>query len=197
MNARNVTVLWFCWGFGTNQEHREDTRLELSHFQKHRRKLVKKVQGKNGDLSSRKPADKNAPGKDSSGSPIAKALGKAAELAGGAKVRKVTINSQFWLCPVRWLLSLLLLDHYVFTEKLMHTVVLLNFPKVDRSNLVSSLSEIDVFHFCKPRSVSPSSNWTIIIVSVHQRSALLCSNKLWSLQWSRTTLHTGGCRMWL
>lgn len=57
--------------------------------------MVKKVRGKNNELSSRKPADKYAPGKDSSGNPIAKVFGKAAELAVGAKTRKVTINSPF------------------------------------------------------------------------------------------------------
>jgi len=69
-------------------ELREDTRFELSNFQKHRRKLVKKVRGKNNKPLSHKLADKHAAGKDASGNPIPKVFGKAAELAVGAKVRK-------------------------------------------------------------------------------------------------------------
>lgn len=69
----------------------------MAHFRKHRRKLVKKIQGKDNNIPSEKPAVKNAPGKDSNGNPIANVVGKAAELAAGAKVRKVTINSQFFI----------------------------------------------------------------------------------------------------
>lgn len=76
--------------------------------------MVKKVRGKNNELSSRKPADTNAPGKDSSGNPIAKVFGKAAELAVGAKVRKVTMNSQFLVTDDRFALNIGLLRwlHY-------------------------------------------------------------------------------------
>ncbi|XP_024368527.1 uncharacterized protein [Physcomitrium patens] len=77
-------------------EHREDTRFELAHFRKHRRKLVKKVPGKDNSIPSEKPADRNTPGMDARGNPIAKVVGKAADLAVGAKVRK----QQFQYVPV-------------------------------------------------------------------------------------------------
>lgn len=57
--------------------------------------MVKKSQGKDNNVLSEKPAVKNAPGKDRNGNPIANIFGKAADLAVGAKVRKVTINSLF------------------------------------------------------------------------------------------------------
>lgn len=57
--------------------------------------MVKKVQGKDNNIPSEKPAVKNVPGKDSRGNPIANVVGKAADLAIGAKSRKVTIKSQF------------------------------------------------------------------------------------------------------
>jgi len=81
--------------------------------------LVKKVRGKNNEPLSQKPADKYAPGKDATGNPIAKVFGKAAELAVGAKVRKVTINSQFLVCPLRGASCVVALPNTVlFTEKL-------------------------------------------------------------------------------
>jgi len=55
--------------------------------------LVKKVQGKDNNTPSEKPAAKNVPGKDSLGNPVANVVGKAADLAVGAKSRKVTIKS--------------------------------------------------------------------------------------------------------
>ena len=67
----------------------------MAHFRKYRRVPVKKIHGKDNTIPYEKPAVKNAPGKDSNGNPIANVVGKAAELAAGAKVRKVTINFQF------------------------------------------------------------------------------------------------------
>lgn len=75
---------------------REDTRFELAHFRKHRRKLVKKSQGKNSNSASEKPAAKIVPGKDANGNPIAKVVGKAADLAVSAKTRK----QQFMYVPM-------------------------------------------------------------------------------------------------
>lgn len=74
------------------QERREDTRFELAHFYKHRRKIVKKLQGKEGNLISQRPEEKNAPGKHSKGNRVASAVGRAAELAVGAKPRKVGLH---------------------------------------------------------------------------------------------------------
>lgn len=52
--------------------------------------MVKKSQGKDSNPASEKPAAKNVPGKDANGNPIAKVVGKAADLAVSAKTRKVT-----------------------------------------------------------------------------------------------------------
>lgn len=52
---------------------------------------MKKIQGKDNKPPSEKPADKSVPGKDALGNPIANVVGKAADLAVGAKSRKVTI----------------------------------------------------------------------------------------------------------
>jgi len=89
------------------QERREDTRFELAHFYKHRRKIVKKLQGKEGNLISQRPEEKDAPGKHSKGNRVASAVGRAAELAVGAKPRKqeyihvpvITNLSTHWWVP--------------------------------------------------------------------------------------------------
>ncbi|KAG0605780.1 hypothetical protein M758_9G087200 [Ceratodon purpureus] len=88
-------------------EQREDTTFELAHFRKHRRVPVKKIQGKDNNVPSEKPAVKNTPGKDSRANPIANVVGKAAELAAGAKVRKqqfmyvpmITNHTSHWWVP--------------------------------------------------------------------------------------------------
>lgn len=74
------------------QKRREDTRFELAHFYKHRRKIVKKLQGKEGNPISQRPEEKDAPGKHSKGNRVASAVGRAAELAVGAKPRKVGLH---------------------------------------------------------------------------------------------------------
>ncbi|XP_024389347.1 uncharacterized protein [Physcomitrium patens] len=88
-------------------EHREDTRFELSHFQKHYRKLVKRIHGKEKNVPSQKPADKNTPGKESLSNPITKVVGNAVQLAVGPKVRKerfqhvpmITNHTSHWWVP--------------------------------------------------------------------------------------------------
>eukprot|EP00246_Nothoceros_aenigmaticus_P000321 TRINITY_DN10472_c0_g1_i1.p1 TRINITY_DN10472_c0_g1~~TRINITY_DN10472_c0_g1_i1.p1 ORF type:complete len:704 (+),score=140.10 TRINITY_DN10472_c0_g1_i1:97-2208(+) len=67
-------------------DRREDTRFEMAHFRKHRRRHHKNQPGRK-DLMSQKPADKHTPGKDSSNK-FTDTLGKAAKLAAGAKRHK-------------------------------------------------------------------------------------------------------------
>jgi hypothetical protein len=70
------------------QDRREDTTLQLAHFRKHKRKQVKKTQGKAIINSINKPTEHNPPGKDASNR-IARVLGKAADMAGSNQVKKV------------------------------------------------------------------------------------------------------------
>jgi hypothetical protein len=70
------------------QDRREDTTLQLAHFRKHKRKQVKRTPGKAVINSVNKPIEHNPPGKDASNR-IARALGKAADMANSNKARKV------------------------------------------------------------------------------------------------------------
>ncbi|KAK8916541.1 hypothetical protein KSP39_PZI022959 [Platanthera zijinensis] len=86
-------------------DRREDTSLELSHFIRHKRKLLKKISGKPSTSALHKPAENNPPGKDSSNK-IARAIGKAASYAGSAKQKKrhlyfptITNHTQLWWVP--------------------------------------------------------------------------------------------------
>ncbi|KAK8964737.1 hypothetical protein KSP40_PGU019539 [Platanthera guangdongensis] len=86
-------------------DRREDTSLELSHFIRHKRKLLKKMSGKPSTSALHKPVENNPPGKDSSNK-IARAIGKAASYAGSAKQKKrhlyfptITNHTQLWWVP--------------------------------------------------------------------------------------------------
>ncbi|CAN6162583.1 unnamed protein product [Urochloa humidicola] len=88
-------------------DRREDTTLQLAHFRKHKRKQVKKTQGKSAINSVNKPIEHNPPGKDASNR-IARALGKAADMASSNKGRKtqrmmyiptITNHTQVWWVP--------------------------------------------------------------------------------------------------
>ncbi|CAL4966233.1 unnamed protein product [Urochloa decumbens] len=88
-------------------DRREDTTLQLAHFRKHKRKQVKKTQGKAAINSVNKPIEHNPPGKDASNR-IARALGKAADMASSNKGRKtqrmmyiptITNHTQVWWVP--------------------------------------------------------------------------------------------------
>ncbi|KAK3131349.1 hypothetical protein QOZ80_6BG0505260 [Eleusine coracana subsp. coracana] len=88
-------------------DRREDTTLQLAHFRKHKRKQVKKTPGKAIINSVNKPIEHNPPGKDASNR-IARALGKAADMAGSNQVKKsqrmrymptITNHTQVWWVP--------------------------------------------------------------------------------------------------
>ncbi|RCV23336.1 hypothetical protein SETIT_4G290700v2 [Setaria italica] len=88
-------------------DRREDTTLQLAHFRRHKRKQVKKTQGKAAINSVNKPIEHNPPGKDASNR-IARVLGKAADIASSNKVRKtqrtmyiptITNHTQVWWVP--------------------------------------------------------------------------------------------------
>ena len=70
------------------QDRREDTSLQLAHFRKHKRKQLKKTQGKAVVNNVHKPSEHNPAGKDDTNR-LTKAIVKAADLAGSAKGKKV------------------------------------------------------------------------------------------------------------
>lgn len=75
------------------QDRREDTLLKLSHFRRHKRKILKKVGGKSTSYPFHKPEEHHPPGKDST-KKISNFIGKAATYAGSAKGKKVIITNQ-------------------------------------------------------------------------------------------------------
>eukprot|EP00249_Psilotum_nudum_P018309 c26740_g1_i2 orf=290-2380(+) len=84
-------------------DRRDDTRFELSHFRKHKRRLHKSLQGRNRfGISS--PEEKHTPGKDSTNK-IANVIGKAAELAAKKHVKRsyfiptITNYTNYWWLP--------------------------------------------------------------------------------------------------
>lgn len=86
-------------------ERREDTKFELAHFGKHKRKLHKSLPGKKSSILNHKPEDKQSPGRDS-GNKVANALSKAAELVSSGKSRKrtnylpmITNHTEYWWLP--------------------------------------------------------------------------------------------------
>ncbi|CAN1813962.1 hypothetical protein LINPERHAP1_LOCUS27013 [Linum perenne] len=86
-------------------ERREDTLLQLAHFKRHKRKILKKVTGKSTNYPFHKPEENNPPGKDSA-KKISKLIGKAATYAGSAKSKKqlnyiptITNYTQLWWVP--------------------------------------------------------------------------------------------------
>nr|ATG70691.1 FG-GAP repeat-containing protein [Hesperocyparis arizonica]ATG70692.1 FG-GAP repeat-containing protein [Hesperocyparis bakeri] len=85
-------------------ERREDTKFELAHFRKHKRKTLKKVPGKKASPLD-KLDDKHVFGKDTNNK-IVGAIGKAAEYAASSKKRKrnlyfpmITNHTQLWWIP--------------------------------------------------------------------------------------------------
>lgn len=80
------------WQVLLNQDRREDTLLKLAHFKRHKRKPLKKIPGKTTNYQFHKPEENHPPGKDSS-KKISNLIGKAANLAGSAKPKKVRIPS--------------------------------------------------------------------------------------------------------
>lgn len=71
-----------------NQDRREDTLLKLAHFRRHKRKTLKKTQGKSTNYPFHKPEENHPPGKDDTRK-IPKLIGKAAKYAGSVKSKKV------------------------------------------------------------------------------------------------------------
>lgn len=74
------------------QDRREDTLLKLSHFRRHKRKILKKVVGKSTSYPCHKPEEHHPPGKDST-KKISNLIGKAATYAGSAKSKKVITSN--------------------------------------------------------------------------------------------------------
>ncbi|KAL6603393.1 hypothetical protein ACP70R_043754 [Stipagrostis hirtigluma subsp. patula] len=89
-------------------DRREDTSLQLANFRKHKRKQVKKTQGKAAIINSvHKPIEHNPPGKDASNR-VARVIGKAADMAGSNTAKKtqrtlyiptITNHTQVWWAP--------------------------------------------------------------------------------------------------
>ncbi|XP_057449340.1 uncharacterized protein LOC130740682 [Lotus japonicus] len=86
-------------------DRREDTLLKLAHFRRHKRKALKKTQGKTTHYPFHKPEENHPPGKDST-KKISNIIGKAANFAGSAKSRKnlpyvptITNYTQVWWVP--------------------------------------------------------------------------------------------------
>ncbi|KDP32668.1 hypothetical protein JCGZ_13666 [Jatropha curcas] len=86
-------------------ERREDTKLKLAHFRRHKRKTLKKVPGKTTNYPFHKPEEHHPPGKDST-KKISNIIGKAANYAGSAKSKKslpyiptITNYTQLWWVP--------------------------------------------------------------------------------------------------
>ncbi|MCO5587869.1 hypothetical protein L7F22_041821 [Adiantum nelumboides] len=68
-------------------ERREDTKFELAHFRKHKRKVHKKLPGRKSTLGIQKPDDAFKPGKDP-GNKLANMISKTASLASNTKLPK-------------------------------------------------------------------------------------------------------------
>ncbi|XP_055802967.1 uncharacterized protein LOC129872115 [Solanum dulcamara] len=88
-----------------NWDRREDTRLKLAHFRRHKRKAVKKVPGKSITYPFQKPEEKHPPGKDTT-KRISNVIGKAVTYAKSAKPKKpstyiptITNYTQLWWVP--------------------------------------------------------------------------------------------------
>lgn len=77
--------------FLNQQERREDTKFELAHFRKHKRKAYKQIPGRKTTLGIHKPDDSLKPGKDP-GNKIANVISKTANLASSTKTPKVIMT---------------------------------------------------------------------------------------------------------
>lgn len=86
-------------------ERREDTKFELAHFRKHKRKTHKQLPGRKSVSGIHKPDDIQKPGKDV-GNKLANVISKAADLASTTKSEKrsqylptITNHTQLWWVP--------------------------------------------------------------------------------------------------
>ncbi|KAK1272806.1 hypothetical protein QJS04_geneDACA022272 [Acorus gramineus] len=86
-------------------DRREDTHFQLAHFKRHKRKSLKRTNGKRAANLIHMPDANHPPGKDSS-KKIARLMEKAANYAGSAKSKKVspyvptiTNHTQLWWVP--------------------------------------------------------------------------------------------------
>lgn len=77
-----------------DQDRREDTFLQLAHFRRHKRKVLKKTTGKSTTNLVHAPVETHPPGKDSSNK-ISNAIEKAAKYAKSAKNKKVCSYMSF------------------------------------------------------------------------------------------------------
>lgn len=87
-------------------DRREDTLLKLAHFQKHKRKTLKRMPGKTAYSNTiHKPEENSPPGKDTT-KRISKMIGKAVNYAKSSKIKKpltyiptITNYTQLWWVP--------------------------------------------------------------------------------------------------
>lgn len=86
-------------------EIREDTKFELAHFRKHKRKAHKQIPGRKPISGAHKPDDAFKPGKDP-GNKIANVISKTANIASNTKTMKrgqylptITNHTQLWWVP--------------------------------------------------------------------------------------------------
>ncbi|CAH9088391.1 unnamed protein product [Cuscuta epithymum] len=87
-------------------DRREDTLLKLAHFQKHKRKTLKKMPGKSTNSNPlHKPSENHPPGKDTT-KRISNMIGKAVNYAKSSKTKKpltyiptITNYTQLWWVP--------------------------------------------------------------------------------------------------
>lgn len=96
--------------FHDYQDRREDTLLKLAHFRRHKRKTLKKVQGRTTTYPYHKPEEHHLPGKDTT-KRISNAIGKAVNYAKAAKVKKVRFCSCLFLSVLLILLLLCTVFH--------------------------------------------------------------------------------------
>ena len=66
--------------------------LKLAHFRRHKRKTLKKTQGKSTNYPFHKPEENHPPGKDDT-KKISNLIGKAAKYASSAKSKKVKFQT--------------------------------------------------------------------------------------------------------
>lgn len=86
-------------------DRREDTMLKLAHFRRHKRKTLKRTNGKTSTFTFNKPEESHPPGKNTAGR-ISNLIGKATKYAGSAKPKKplsyiptITNHTQLWWVP--------------------------------------------------------------------------------------------------
>ncbi|CAI8598622.1 unnamed protein product [Vicia faba] len=88
-------------------DRREDTLLKLAHFRRHKRKTLKRTPGKSINYPFDKPEENHPPGKDST-KKISNIIGKAANLAGSAKSKKVIGNHVMKLLAIHSIVDIVI-----------------------------------------------------------------------------------------